>query len=92
MDRRGGSAVVWFDYTTTPPTLKVGTRDQLDTVTLPLIGGAPQSAATESIKIQRRDDLVPSAIAFKVPDQRADQWRLLTRWWSTMWQRRWMGA
>jgi len=60
-----GSPVVWFDYTTTPPTLKVSTRDLLNAVTLPLIGGALPSAATESIKIQRRDDLIPSAIAFK---------------------------
>ena len=54
-----GSPVVWFDYTTTPPTLKISTRDQLPQKTLPLVG------LTESIKIQRRDDLVPSAIAFK---------------------------
>lgn len=54
-----GSPVVWFDYTTTPPTLKVSTRDRLPGVTLPLVG------STESIQIQRRDDLVPSAIAFK---------------------------
>ncbi len=60
-----GSPVVWWDYTTTPPTLKVSTRDTLPDVTLPLVGGALPSAATESIKIQRRDDLVPSAIAFK---------------------------
>ena len=60
-----GSPVVWFDYSTTPPTLKVSTRDQLAEVTLPLVGGALPSAATESIKIQRRDDLIPSAVAFK---------------------------
>ncbi|MGA2554940.1 MAG: hypothetical protein ABSG04_01520 [Verrucomicrobiota bacterium] len=60
-----GSPVTWFDYSTTPPTLKVSTRDQLPAVTRPLVGGALPSAATESIKIQRRDDLMPSAIAFK---------------------------
>ena len=60
-----GSPVAWFDYTTTPPTLKVSTRDLLGGVTLPLIGGALPSAATESIKIQRRDDLIPSAVGFK---------------------------
>ena len=60
-----GSPVVWFDYATTPPTLKVGTRDVLPAVTLPLVSGAPRNAATESIQIQRRDDLIPSAIAFK---------------------------
>ncbi len=54
-----GSPVAWFDYTTAPPTLQVSTRDQLAGVALPLVG------ATESIKIQRRDDLIPSAIAFK---------------------------
>ncbi len=31
-----GDAVIWFDYTTTPPTLHVSTRDQLPAVTLPL--------------------------------------------------------
>jgi hypothetical protein len=54
-----GSPVTWCDYTTSPPTLKVSTVDQLNAITLPLVG------STESIKIKRRDDLVPSAIAFK---------------------------
>jgi hypothetical protein len=54
-----GSPVTWWDYTTSPPTLKVSTRDQLNAITLPLVG------STESIKIKRRDDLIPSAIAFK---------------------------
>ena len=31
-----GTPVVWFDYTTTPPTLKIATRDQLPGATLPL--------------------------------------------------------
>jgi hypothetical protein len=63
-----GSPVVWFDYTTTPPTLKVSTRDQLPGVTLAF----PQSGTNgtngtdvESVKIQRRDDLIPASVAFK---------------------------
>jgi hypothetical protein len=64
-----GSPVAWFDYTTTPPTLKVGTRDTLPAVTLgiPAADGRPGGASlpVEMIKIQRRDDLIPSAIAFK---------------------------
>ena len=54
-----GSPVVWFDYTTTPPTLHISTRDQLPSVSLPLIG---QSAG---FKIKRRDDLIPGCIALK---------------------------
>jgi hypothetical protein len=54
-----GSPVVWFDYTTTPPTLHISTRDQLPAITLPLIG---QNAG---FKIKRRDDLIPGAIALK---------------------------
>ena len=30
-----GSPVVWFDYTQSPPMLKVSTRDQLSSVSLP---------------------------------------------------------
>jgi hypothetical protein len=30
-----GTPVVWFDYTTSPPTLKINTRDALPAVTLP---------------------------------------------------------
>jgi ribosomal protein S16 len=61
-----GSPVAWFDYTTTPPTLKVSTRDLLPGVTLPLVGPAEAGTPnTESIKIQQRDDLIPAAIAFK---------------------------
>jgi len=61
-----GSPVAWFDYTTTPPTLKVATRDLLAGVTLPLVGPAEAGTPnTESIKIQRRDDLIPSAVGFK---------------------------
>jgi hypothetical protein len=54
-----GSPVIWWDYTTSPPTLKVSTRDQLSAVALPLVG------STESLKLKRRDDLIPPAIAFK---------------------------
>ncbi|MGA2540173.1 MAG: hypothetical protein ABSG78_01285 [Verrucomicrobiota bacterium] len=60
-----GSPVVWFDYTTTPPTLKVSTRDQLPAVTLALPEADGAGGSVESVRIQRRDDLVPSAIAFK---------------------------
>ena len=66
-----GSPVVWWDYTTTPPTLKVSTRDTLPEVTLAIPGESPGMTGgspvppVESIKIQRRDDLIPSAIAFK---------------------------
>ena len=65
-----GSPVVWFDYTQTPPMLRVNTRDDLPSITLPLQGGgvAPpyqNGGGTEAIKIQRRDDLMPSAVAFK---------------------------
>jgi hypothetical protein len=31
-----GSPVVWFDYTTTPPTLHISTRDQLPSINLPI--------------------------------------------------------
>jgi hypothetical protein len=54
-----GSPVVWFDYTTAPPTLHLSTRDQLPAVTLPMTGD------TAALKIQRRDDLIPPAVAFK---------------------------
>jgi hypothetical protein len=54
-----GSPVVWFDYTQTPPMLKISTRDQLPAVTLPFVG------QTAAIKIQRRDDLIPPAVHFK---------------------------
>jgi hypothetical protein len=36
-----GSPVVWFDYTTTPPTLHISTRDQLPSISLPI---TPSSA------------------------------------------------
>jgi hypothetical protein len=54
-----GSPVTWFDYTTTPPTLHVSTRDQLPAISLPFIG---QNAG---FKIKRRDDLIPGCIALK---------------------------
>jgi len=54
-----GSPVVWFDYTTTPPTLHISTRDQLPAIDLPCIG---QNAG---FKINRRDDLIPTAIGLK---------------------------
>jgi hypothetical protein len=54
-----GSPVVWFDYTTSPPTLNVGTRDQLPSKTLPFVGN------TADVKIKRRDDLIPAAVSLK---------------------------
>ncbi len=63
-----GSPVIWFDYTQTPPALKVSTRDQLPSVTLECPGANPAPRAggpIESINIMRRDDLIPAAIAFK---------------------------
>jgi hypothetical protein len=68
-----GSPVVWWDYTQTPPMLKVSTRDVLPPISLAIPGESPGMTGgspvpplpVESIKIQRRDDLIPSAIAFK---------------------------
>ena len=54
-----GSPVVWFDYTQSPPMLKVSTRDQLPAIALPFVGD------TAEMKIKRRDDLIPAAIALK---------------------------
>jgi hypothetical protein len=65
-----GSPVVWFDYTASPPTLHIGTRDLLNAVSLPfpapdssvLTGPTGPFYATAS-KIKRRDDLIPSCVA-----------------------------
>ncbi len=54
-----GDGLVWFDYSTTPPTLHVATRDQLPAVSLPFVG------TTENFRIKKRDDLTPSAVALK---------------------------
>ncbi len=59
-----GEAAVWFDYTTTLagavcPTLKICTRDQLPSISVPMVG---QNAG---FKIKRRDDIIPSAVALK---------------------------
>ncbi len=59
-----GSPVVWFDYTQTPPMLKVATRDQLPSINLRFFW-LPSFPSIESIKIKRRDDLIPGAIALK---------------------------
>jgi len=53
-----GSASVWIDYTTTPPTLNCKTRDQLTAVNFPATGNS-------GVKITRRDDLIPPAIHLK---------------------------
>ena len=71
-----GSPVAWFDYTTTPPTLNVSTRDQLPDVTLaipPSGGSGGSGTSVESLKIQRRDDLVPASVAmrFRISGQAA---------------------
>jgi len=63
-----GSPVVWFDYTQTPPMLNVGTRDQLPAVTLPFPNPNPTlnpNPNLESVKIKRRDDLIPAAVSLK---------------------------
>jgi hypothetical protein len=64
-----GSPVIWFDYTHTPPALKVCTRDQLPAISLAFPPSLPSSTFVQnpaaSINIQRRDDLIPTAIAFK---------------------------
>ena len=60
-----GSPVVWWDYTQTPPMLKVGTRDTLAAVALAFPQSDGSVGSVGSVKIQRRDDLIPSAIAFK---------------------------
>lgn len=68
-----GSPVVWFDYTTSPPTLKVSTRDQLSGVTLPFptagytgsLSGPNGALGATASSIIRRDDLVPPAVHLK---------------------------
>lgn len=52
-----GAGTLWFDYSTTPMTLHMRTRDVLPQVSLSIIGAAP--------KIKRRDDLIPSCIHFQ---------------------------
>jgi len=68
-----GDPVVWFDYTTSPPTLHISTRDQLPSISLPypapdesqpLTGPNGPIYATAS-KIKRRDDLIPTAVELK---------------------------
>jgi len=54
-----GSPVVWTDHSTTPPTIRVGTRDQLPAVSLALAG------ITVKTKIKKRTDLIPAAVHFK---------------------------
>jgi hypothetical protein len=59
-----GSPVLWFDYTTSPPTLHISTRDQLPSINLPAVGQSLGSG-TSALKIKRRDDLIPGAICLK---------------------------
>jgi len=54
-----GSTSIWFDYSTSPPTLYCKTRDQLEAVSLPAKG-----SPGEQIQFTRRDDLVPRAVHF----------------------------
>ena len=66
-----GSPVIWFDYTTSPPTLHIATKDQLPSLNLPyplpgysgsLTGPTgPMDLAVS--KIKRRDDLIPACVA-----------------------------
>jgi hypothetical protein len=61
-----GSPVIWFDYTTSPPTLHVCTKDQLPSVNLPApIYPGNSATPCAGLRIKRRDDLIPSAIALK---------------------------
>jgi hypothetical protein len=70
-----GSPVVWFDYSTVVltagvmtagPTLNVSTRDQLPSISLPFSSSPlPLLTPVESVKIKRRDDLIPGAISLK---------------------------
>jgi hypothetical protein len=50
-----GSSSVWFDYSTTPPTLQCKSRPNLTPVTCPIVGSG-------GIKIMRRDDLIPPVV------------------------------
>ncbi len=60
-----GDAVVWFDYTTTPPTLKISTRDLLPAVALPFPSDPPNPSNLTAVKIKKRDDLIPPAVEIK---------------------------
>jgi hypothetical protein len=64
-----GSPVVWFDYTTSPPTLHINTRDALAAVSLPFpapdsgpLTGPNGTFGAVASKIKRRDDLIPSCV------------------------------
>jgi hypothetical protein len=57
-----GGVSVWWDYTTSPPTARFATRDQLPAKALAL---APGSGVTLNAAVEPRDDLVPAAIHFK---------------------------
>lgn len=54
-----GSPVIWTDHSTTPPTLRVATKDLLPVKSLPLTG------ITVKTKIKKRTDLIPGAVHFK---------------------------
>jgi hypothetical protein len=72
-----GDPVLWFDYTTTPPTLHISTRDMLPSVSLPFpsVPSVPGAATpltgpqgpfyASASKIKRRDDLIPTAVELK---------------------------
>jgi hypothetical protein len=71
-----GDPVIWFDYTTSPPTLHISTRDALPAVSLPFplqpSAFSPQPLAgptgpfyAAAGKIKRRDDLIPTAVELK---------------------------
>ena len=65
MDWGGGESGGVVGLYETPPMLKVGTRDTLAAVALAFPQSDGSVGSVGSVKIQRRDDLIPSAIAFK---------------------------
>ena len=54
-----GEPVLWWDYTTSPPTLHISTVDKLPSKSLPFASGQV------GMTIQRRDDLIPTAVAYR---------------------------
>lgn len=56
----------WFDYSTSPPTFRVGTRNTLGSVTLPMPSEQQANAfSATKPEIERRDDLIPPCIDLK---------------------------
>src|SRR5665213_2312177 len=59
------STTVWFDYTTTPITLRAETRDQQSESTIPFPILNSSLSTLNSLRLKRRDDLIPPAVHFK---------------------------